>query len=81
MSTIGNVFTTLRLGVSMNVRTYPVTNNLVDLFFGEGWEDWTRVHIAAKPGQSVTRKDVTVMGGAKRPSSTLVFIANKIRGN
>jgi hypothetical protein len=65
---------------SMFVKVYPVTNNLVDLFFGEGWEDWTRVLITAKVGHPVARQDVRVMGGTKRPVATLVACAKAWRG-
>lgn len=63
-------------GVKMNetvcVKVYPITGSLIDLFFGDGWDDWTRVYVSAKVGHPVTRKDVTVLGGAKRSVALLV---------
>ena len=42
----------------MHVKVYPVVGGLVDIFVGDGWENWSRLFIA-KNGT------VTHMGGAK----------------
>lgn len=48
------------------VKIYPVTQQLVDLFFGRGWKDWTRVYVTTRVGHPITKECITIMGGVKR---------------
>ena len=51
---------------------YPVTNNLVDVFVGEGWEQWTRLFVA-KDGST------THMGGEKLPKWAATQVGRSFR--
>lgn len=63
----------------VTVKVYPITGSLVDLFFGDGWEDWSRIYVTTKVGHPVRKQDITIMGGAKRSMSLLVSVVESIR--
>ena len=61
------------------VKLYPVTRNLLDIFTGLGWEEWTRVHI--RPGKGpVSIKDITLVGGTKLPNYLILQIVASYKG-
>lgn len=41
------------------MKKYPVTNNIIDCFWGDGWEHWARVKVQSG-------KKPTVIGQSER---------------
>lgn len=51
---------------------YPITNNLIDVFVGEGWENWSRLFIG-KDG------NCTHFGGEKLPKWVMEQVGRSFR--
>jgi len=52
----------------LRVKKFPI----FDVFFGEGWEDWTRVLLKGT--------HLIYLGGAERPHATFKAIHEQING-
>lgn len=53
------------------IKVYPVYGSLFDLFFGDGWEDWTRV--------SAKKNKLWIVAGAWRTPKDIGHIWNTLK--
>ena len=61
------------------MKMLPINKHLVDIFQGEGWKNWSRVHIITQklPSGSMSRK-ASVIGGTKLPTIRLIEIVKSL---
>jgi hypothetical protein len=55
------------------MKVYPVTSYLFDVFFGDGWENWSR-WTRSKSGF------ITMVGGKNPPAIIKAAIINSVKG-
>jgi len=55
------------------MKLYPVFGSLIDVFVGEGWENWTRI--------SIKRGRIFIVAGAPLDVNTLSEITRRLAKN